>query len=302
MDIYEGPDFIPSDRYFVEFYQPLMRGYHPLLNIHSIRKQMLRLSNIDVCDLFMKAIDSGSYISVLVDKQYIPAYDTKESTPHDLFIYGYDADKKVFLVADFFPLPYPSYSESEASFHDIHRGLSLEIDHTNDSWDSVYGVQFIGINGLKSFSFDLPYFRQTLGDYLSSTNTASRYRAIQGIPVERPELHGSLNPKFGMSIYDALCELAEFDLLLLRAVHIIYEHKQVMSKRIGFLDQAGLLDGQYGVQFQKVEEKAAVIRNFVLKQISVRDSTKKATLKGMINQLTELEFDCLDKLAGHLRE
>lgn len=185
-------DFYQPDTFHLEFYQPLMREYHPLLNIHSMQKEMIQLLKLNVTDFFIESINNGNYIYVLIDKQHIKAYRTEESAPHDLFIYGYDRDNQEFNIADFFPDPLPKYKKTKGSFYEIEQAVNEHINYKEDCWDNVFGIQLISMNSFKSYRFNLEFFKISLKHYLNSTNSAAYFEVIEGIPAEEQCLHGSL--------------------------------------------------------------------------------------------------------------
>ncbi|OKP84016.1 hypothetical protein A3844_20835 [Paenibacillus helianthi] len=85
-------DWYAPDTFHLAFYQPLMRIYNLLLNIHSVQKELLRLLKMNICDFVIKAIYNDSYIYVLINKRFIPNYKTIENLMHDLLIFGYDKE------------------------------------------------------------------------------------------------------------------------------------------------------------------------------------------------------------------
>ncbi|KAA8747334.1 hypothetical protein [Paenibacillus sp. UASWS1643] len=293
-------DCYEPDTFHLDFYQPLMREYHPLLNIHSIQKEMLQLLNLNVTDFFIESINNGNYIYVLIDKQYIKAYRTEESAPHDLFIYGYDRDNQEFNIADFFPDPLPTYKKTKGSFYEIEQALNEHINYKEDCWDNVFGIQLISMNSFKSYRFNLEFFKTSLKHYLNSTNSAAYFEAIEGIPAEEQCLHGSLDPVFGIHIYNKLIESVRADHQYIRALHMLSEHKTLMTKRIHYLHKLGLIDGNlfYNL-FEDIELKARSLRNNVLKQIITNEhSLTIPKLTSMIEELSNKEYIALDKLAS----
>ena len=290
-----------NEVYYLDFYQPLMREYHPLLNIHSIRKDTIKKNNINIIELFIESINLGNYIYVLIDKKYISAYKSSESSPHDLFIYGYDLKRNTFQIADFFPNSLPMYSFSEASFEELAAAVNINNDYDNDPWDNVFGVQFIGINQWKVYDFNIEYLIQSLKDYINSTKTAVQYELIVGKPLERPELHGSKNSIFGMNVYNKLCEQAEFRYMYLRAIHVLYEHKKIMISRIQYMGKIGLIDEEKHIlSFIEIQQRAESIRNIVIKYMSLNDNSKIIKLVSMIKELESLEFVRLNELLRDL--
>lgn len=291
-----------QNNYFLEFYQPLMRNHHPLLNIHSIQKKMLFQSKIDIVDFLISSINSGNYVYVLIDQKYIEAYQRTESKLHDLFIYGYDLDKRVFYTADFFQDPLPVYKHSAANFIELEKAITNYFDKNGDPWDDVFGIQFININQYKTYKFSLNDIIRTIKDYVNSHNTAKDNEFIEGIPPQMMEFNGSPDPKFGMGIYDKLAEYADFDYYFLRASHILYEHKKLMKGRIDFIHELALIDGNSLIEnFVEIERKALIIRNFILMQMINKDNSKKTKLKSMLRELETIEYNILDKLLQRLK-
>ncbi|KAF6614391.1 hypothetical protein J2W97_004233 [Paenibacillus jamilae] len=304
LDLYQASDSSIAEEYYMEFYQPLMREYHPLLNIHSLSRKIIHITDINILDFLIKSVQCGNYIYALIDRQFISEYNMKESSMHDLFIYGYDLDKKVFYIADYFSSPFPTYKHCKATFDEIEKAFKEKINYSDDLWDDIFGIQIISLNKWKKYEFNLEYFMQSLNDYINSTNTARKFELIEGIPAKMPELqlHGSLDPKFGMSIYDRLCDLADFNPQFLRAMHILYEHKVCMTKRVAFFGEIGLLDGDlYMNYFIEIEKRAETLRNYIIKQILKNNNSKRKKMISMITELASLELECLGKLSLALK-
>ncbi|OKP94746.1 hypothetical protein [Paenibacillus sp. P32E] len=122
---------------------------------------------------------------------------------------------------------------------------------------------------------------------------------IEGIPAEEQCLHGSREPIFGMGIYRKLIELADLDFQYLRAAHMLYEHKVLMTKRIRYLSDLGYINGMlFEDPFKEIELKANVIRNrnYILKNmINQGENFNTLRLISMIDDLSQTEMEHLEK-------
>ncbi|MNJ47650.1 hypothetical protein D3C77_428140 [compost metagenome] len=83
---------------------------------------------------------------------------------------------------------------------------------------------------------------------------------------------------------------------------MLYEHKVLMTKRIRYLRDLGLLEGKlFEEYFKDVEQKAHVIRNYILKHIITQGTAfNKNKLVSMIDELSYTEYNYLGKLSDIL--
>lgn len=80
--------------------------------VYSLGYDLLHRLDIELNDILIQAIDLGYYISATCDTFYLSPYITfkKDHFDHQLLLYGYNKDEKVFYGSDYFDLKVRSSS------------------------------------------------------------------------------------------------------------------------------------------------------------------------------------------------
>lgn len=94
--------------------------------------------NQNVNNIIKNSIDNKEYIFLAVDMYFIDSWwkdiEKKKHSEHEMLIWGYDNEKKVFFTADFFKHTYSiqeiSYLDFRMAF-DAHAGYIRERDNVN---------------------------------------------------------------------------------------------------------------------------------------------------------------------------
>ncbi|MHA7582352.1 hypothetical protein ACX12E_18480 [Paenibacillus vandeheii] len=243
---------------WVYFYEPLSRQYHPLFNKQEITKDNIIDQKIELCSFLTANLDKNAYIYLDVDTFYISAYSYgKKHLAHDLFIYGYSATKKVFYVADFFNEG--RYSFSSVTFKELENAFYSNYAESNHEFNSL---QLLSLNWEKEYLFDVSYFIKLTSDYLDSIKTTDSYRLVDSQPIDHT---------FGMHIYDKLLEYSvetASSMEMLKAFHVISDHKKLMLKRIDFLFERKIINNMnlYPL-FDEIHQISLKMRNSHLKSL-----------------------------------
>ncbi|KWX81154.1 hypothetical protein AMQ84_00745, partial [Paenibacillus riograndensis] len=85
---------------YLDTYKPLTRVFNPFFETQFIKKDIIFKSKIDICEFIINSIDLGYYIFLSIDVFFISLYKKSEHSGHDIFVFGYDKNKKIFHVAD----------------------------------------------------------------------------------------------------------------------------------------------------------------------------------------------------------
>lgn len=196
--------------------------YEPLYTFLSHNKQLV--GGNDVVCVFKSLLNDGQYIYDFVDHFYIRSFGCNEHFIHDILIYGYDDNLRVFhaysyhgakLVA--FGIP---YSEYEAAYNSDYQKEKSHLTLLYRKKDERFypNIRRIGNHLL---------------DYLDGINTYNR---------ESPLSVNLYKPKFGLAVYDEL----KYNLKYMRDwnlkidipdMYCVYDHKKFMHERVVYLDE-----------------------------------------------------------------
>jgi hypothetical protein len=246
------------DNFWIYFYEPLSRQYHPLLNRQELQKETFVDLKIDLINFLTTSLDKSFYIYLSVDIYYISAYsDQTKHYAHDLFIYGYSTTENIFYIADFFENG--KYNFSSASFTEIENAFYSQYPEKNIEFDSI---QLLSLNSNKKYIFDVPYFEKLILEFLDSNKTFDTYRLIDSYTFDHT---------FGMNVYDVLTEqliTRTPNKSIIKALHVVSDHKKLMLNRIQYLYEHKIInDKNLYNMFEKVYRLSLVMRNSSLKSL-----------------------------------
>lgn len=256
-----------SPEIYTQFYTPVFREYYRLFVLHHYDKKVLVKWCDDIVQFIIDAIDEENYVYLSIDTYYISAYKNfgKKHAPHDMLIYGYNQKKKMFYIADFFN---STYSFSEGTFKSINDAFLSP--YSDGEW--FKGVQLLKFNEQKSeFKFDLNYLIKQLNEYLNETKSSICYKLI-----EEP---GKDSDAWGIGVYRLLIkhinENKEFVFSLIRSLHLLCDHKEVILRSLEFLDSQKYITrfDIHDKAYKEIKQLCLILRNLCIKY-SISEKTK----------------------------
>ncbi len=257
----------------------------------------------DIIDFVIKTIDLGGYVYGVFDEAKILCdYQVDYKFPHELFIYGYNRDKKYFYTGDF--TFKERYSHNTVSFDDLRRGfeaISAEEDH-------MFKFDYKGLRGLyvifkntdfPVYELDVDFIKDSLREYLNSVDTKERYRMFRNIHE---------GTTYGINCYDKIYERVmeqvneeepDFDV---RAIHVLYDHKKLMYDRIKYLMDNDYLkyDQELLNNYQLVVKNMLTARNLLIKLSITEDMTDAVRFKMYFDIAKEKEASVLFEILAKL--
>ncbi|REK77603.1 hypothetical protein [Paenibacillus paeoniae] len=287
--LYISKDYMETGEYRLDFFPNLMVlfGNVPWLQYRQTNKDTLANLEIDIHRFLQLHLDEGYYCSTYVDEYYIPNSISNgvHHFSHDLMVFGYDRNRQIYNIAIFDKNRQFSFQEvtfenfSLAYYNDTgQKGISLcRKVEPREYGGSRFGAQ------LGRYDLELQTLLDSMSDYLHSVNTSKRLRFH----------YESIKGYYGLEIYTGLQEyfrlLAEGSLNLdVRPLHILWEHKKMMTARIRYLQEQGAL-GEDSVALEgytRLEGEAMVLRNMLLKYFYSRNNQ---TLRDIANRLEPMQ-------------
>lgn len=214
-----------------------------------IPKAAFSLLMPNMIDYIINAIDLGFYISLNINMFYIAEYRIKHHLPHEVMIYGYCTEDKIFYIRDFFQ---DTYRNGCCTFD--------ELNHAVEHYDSAnIHYPYAGLLGIKPndqqhISIDLMQFCTQLHAWLN----------------------GVLNIKsvsYGVSWFDALTFLLENDgnnieiSSFIMSIYFISQHILLMIKRTELL--AGIFPKEAFIlitdSLRQLQKKVQLTKNKCIK-------------------------------------
>ena len=221
-----------------------------------------------IIDYIIKSIDNGYYVTLFVNTQYISVYKSGSAILHNIFIYGYDTDKQILYIADFF-ISY-KYSFQNCTFCE----LINSIKHYNDLlylYDNSYCnksiLSLIKIKDNVNHIFSVKTFNKNLREYLGLDNN---YKKIYNL-TNTYNTHENKYRAFGNLHYNnlidylTLCKEKNIRINNHRVFHIFFDHKTALLQRLNFINKNLFSCCNTIENFNNIVKEAQLIRNIILK-------------------------------------
>lgn len=255
-----------------------------------------------ITEYLIKWIDLEQYIYLVADGSQFEGCFTKEYYNHDIFISGYDMEKRVFFVHDF--IFDGLYKCVEIPFEQMERAyenVNPEDDYINESYG---GITLWKYNDTAEYSLNMKLIRQELYNYLNAVNVHTRENFTRD-EVRNKDLYR--NQMYGIRVYEFIRNmLKEKDMYVISVVHDFYDHKLLMVERLKYLrdkfDNAGF--ESYIADYVQLREKMNTCCMLLIKYETVErqsyadkvfeildecERQEKETLSGLLSFLCELE-------------
>ncbi len=266
---------------------------YPFLNIEKISKNVIQLTQLDICTFLIKCIDLGYYVRASIDRYYIKTFtkDYKENHKyHEVLLFGFDNDEKTFLAYGYVD---GFFKEAKISFHDFSQAFLnclSQVAYQND----VYLFKY---NGTYQYQFDINLVTELLNDYLCSNNTSKRLSMFKN----------PLNLAFGIRVYHYIKQSIEvlfdnkhnYDI---RPLHILWEHKKVMIERIKFMEMHGYIrKGKYPISlYYNIEKEVLILRNKLIRYKITEETKILKDILNAIDRITLYEKNAIELLLNEV--
>lgn len=284
------PKEVHKDGARLDFYVSYLWEACPYIYHQRVSKDFISYKWNTIIEFLIDSIELGFYIHLIVDTFYIPNYKSinKNHIPHDIFIFGYDSSEKVFNVADNFNLG--KYSYETANFKDIEEGYkSVRQIGLFDWLDGIEMIRLKENNGAYGFShkykFDVDLVKNSIKDYLSSTNNSIKWHYIPSIQWKYDKDY------FGIEIYSKLIEYLDNQVeeigIDMRPFYVLWEHKMVMLLRIQYMINNGFLNNVESISkdYITIERQAHILNSLWIKYAVSEDKKIIQRMVIIIKQL-----------------
>jgi len=210
------------------FYNPLeIRRYCPWIVYENINKSRI---TTPIIEFIIESLNQDSAVYLYVDHEHIGQSQLRET--HDLFIYGYSEEEKIFYAAD--NCIQGKYSQIEISFEELKNAYLSEKPNIHSVRDKVELLTFD--NNRQSNDFSLLQFKHQITDWINCTCSDPRNDIAQSM-------------LFGLEIYDRflsyiafLSKMKVLQYFDMRPFYVLSENKMIMVKRLQYLKEQKILD------------------------------------------------------------
>lgn len=256
----------------------------PFVVYNRAERNIVNKAYHDIIEYLCDLILDNRYVYVLVDRFYVSCYPQsyqKEHHYHDIFLYGFDQEEKIFYAADFFD---GKYSLKKTTFSEIKQGYESVKD--NEDW--LHGVISLQVIKTMVYNLDVNKVIRNLREYIERFNPS----------VHNEILFSYMKSDyfdFGINIYQTL--LRYFDAenvnfkVDLRPFHLLCDHKRILVEMVRHLIRNHYLL-EKSVDFDQVtqlESNAMVIRNVLIKYNITGNKKELIRCKNLLQQLMKDE-------------
>lgn len=286
-------DILSRKELFLQFYGPDQAFSAPYLEHQYYSWEFLRKCKIDIIDFVKSAIDNEYFYYGYVDDFYVHfRWDyQKNHVAHDIFLYGYDDEKKT--LKSFGYTTERHLLECEISYDDFGKAFHSYLwSRSEYPWiDRIYLFKYTDEN---PYELDLICIKELIEDYYFSKNTSERYRRYNN-PIQ--------DSYFGRDIYKGMDNY--YQLLIedeigidLRVPYLFIEHKKCMQDRLEYLEEYFKGMGFCDVKndYTVLTKQAKILLSLSLKYQKVNDKKLFEQSKQLLWQIERAEVYALDKI------
>lgn len=242
----------------------------------------LLMSGFDCVEAVKKIVDAGYCIGLMLNEKYLRnrwAYNDLDFD-HESMIYGYDLDERKIYICGF-----------NAHQHFTFEAISIEdfraaYEHLGGAYD------------WKLMKYEVPFYEYNLQKDII-IKQLTEYR--DGIDSSfREELKINMKIRiFGLKIYKALKNNLQH-IRDVRVPYIIFEHKQIMTKRIQYFcerDLFGKSDAEMLLKKSRNLERMA----YKLLLLGIKDTAKKEgedadKIKALIDEIQQKDYELVSEM------
>lgn len=257
-------------------YTPSVTGFLncPWVDAQIIGRKFVSANYPEIKQFLIDCINMDSYIFLIVNEQDI-IKRMESKILHTIFIYGYDLDLNVFFVADF---PFRNkYSYETVDIDTLCKGY-MDVDYDED--DVMYGhpgIVLMNFNKHARYVFDSLMVKKSILDYLQRDRIYFNYHMNKSCTEYPSSMGVDVYTQFYMYISNLEKGFMEFDI---RPPHVLYDHKEMMVKRIEFMASRGYMEKSQEIleNAMNIRDKALILRNLCLKYRYTNSNSKNHIL------------------------
>lgn len=300
-------NFLEDGRqYYIDFFRGKpneLNFNNPFLLTCSVNYTILENMALDDWpEFFANQIRSGYYCVVFLDESKLSraASYQKGPFPHHLFLYGFDGEEQIFYASMFdhtgvyrnVQIPFQEFLEAVQSMRHLLQDNLMADHHT----------YFYKYEPHDSYAFDKMAAIDQLRDYLNGETH-----------LNRMNYNFDHREAFGINVYSYL--QMYFDAVEsndprlgerndVRHLHVLWEHKRMMSERIEYLVKAGIIpyDEELVEGYRVITKRAMNLRDQYIRHEIREDKKVFEKLKLRFDQFRNEESVLLNKLITWLEK
>ncbi|SFR76021.1 hypothetical protein [Anaeromicropila populeti] len=219
---------------YSEYYEMFLDFYggwtdpRELFKVSTLNRKDVEQYN---CASFESLIEEGKYIYCYVDEHYIQ--DVPHNS-HDILVYGYDNETKIFEVIGFKDGFFQNYQvEYQTFLKAFQSGIEM-----SKKYDTHQGINYIfcikpNFDEKTEYKFNMICFLERLKEFIGCIDSGELYKSDD----PNHKMYEKEGNVFGLKVFQCLTEELEhckkaLGLIDYRAFHTLYEHNVIMKERL----------------------------------------------------------------------
>ena len=262
--------------------------YH--ISENRFTKEFIEIFSCDPFECLKRMIDNGYYLYVFLNRRYIHNYGREKSDFwHNSLIYGYDTSDNCIFIADFFRDG--SINFEQCTIEEYIKAYP----YPNDKKEFYHYIWNRAIKKKENyeFKFSTDDLRTRLIDYVTSKKlNDTTYHSFDTNDTEEIEyfhVENGYDYAVGIACYDEFIKDLYSNELKYRPLHLLYEHKKVMCKRLEYLKRIGVISNITSLYdtCEEMMDECLMVRNFFLKNNVIKNTNSKN--KDIIHSLENIK-------------
>lgn len=255
----------------------------------------------NIPQFFMNQISNGFYAYTYLNRACISNYVSKRNTTHNPLLYGYDQEKGIFYVADFFADGKLSFET--CSFEEVEKAFDIEgLDYKYILYRFFKKVDAV------DFKFDYKNTILQLENYIESKNMYMdglyHYFTNESEDAIAENVEHGFDFVFGLAFYDGLKQMYMKNWDAVKAAHVLVLHKELMAKRIEYFFGKGLVQNVEILRDKCSEliRMSTLLRNVILKRTCSNNQDSDEEIIRKIDKIHKEDYVFSKILLNEMRE
>lgn len=272
----------------------ILPSYHAEKNcpwiLHSqlTRKTVKQFSD-SIVDFIIKAIDEENYVYLVADQFYFSKTIAGKGNfhmPHDIFVYGYDIEKKLLYVGDFTFNESSKFEYETITFEEFEKGYNDITSEKDFFYYEKGGVALFSFYKKAKYSFNIEFVKEQLLELYDSSDKSEKFRCVEN-PFDRR--------RYGFEVYDLLISFLGQPLEIYRgltkSLGILQDHKVLMIRRIEYMANDGRILNYEKVllEYKNILKKFNILVALSIKYSITMNRTIINKMIGILNDVREME-------------
>lgn len=266
---------------------------------------MLKMNVIEVektdniVKIIMENIIVNRYVFLSVDTFFLDSWwkyaERKEHSQHEMLVIGYDSEKKIVFVADFFK---QKYSVQEISYTNFRKAFDANMGYIRER-DGIEKIPIITYKYSKenSYIINIKRIKDMIIDFSNSCENTIKDNSDLFTCKE--------DVLYGIECLDRIIEyfvecIYEDDILDYRIINLVYIFNDIMYRRIDYLILNGYLLEDKNIKkirnnFKKLSKESRILCSLIIRNNLKKDMDYGKTLVGKVRKTFEnLEVNLKD--------